>query len=111
MGLGTMLGGAAVKELLRLSPQILTAAEQVYSTVTRNRQAGAETGLSVLSRLNSLEAVDLAQAELLEQMAGQLKTLSLAMEQLTLNTKRLTILAGGAGALALLGIILLLARW
>lgn len=108
MGLGTLLGGQALKELLRLSPQIITAAEQVYATVRRNRQRGTETETAVDSRLSRLEAADVAQAELLEQMAGQIRALSVALEQLTARIRLVTCLAGGAGALALIAALLLL---
>ncbi len=110
MGVLTLLGGGALKELLRLSPQIITTAEQLYSTVSRNRRAGAAES-PVLSRLDRMEGADVAQAELLEQMAGQIRSLTTALEQLTSRTKELTILAGGAGLLAVVSLILVLVRW
>ncbi len=110
MGLGTLLGGKVLKELLGLSPQIITTAEQLYSTVNRNRRMGADTESPLNSRLINLEAANAAQTELLEQMAGQIRVLALAMEQLTLRSRRLTILAGGAGLLSVLSILLLLIR-
>lgn len=110
MGVGTFLGGQALKELLRLSPQIIAAAEQVYATVTRNRQRGTETKTPVTARLSRLEAADVAQAELQEQLAGQIRSLSTAVEQLSSRLRTLTLIAVGAGILAVLAVILLLTR-
>jgi uncharacterized coiled-coil protein SlyX len=93
MGLGTFLGGEALKELLRLSPQIITTAQQVYTTVNKNRRQGGETDSALNGRISRLEAADVAQAELLEQMARQLQSQAKALESLAARTKLLTTLA------------------
>lgn len=102
MGLGTFFGGAAVKELLRLSPQIITAAEQVYATVNRNRQNGNESGSGLANRIASLEAADSAQAELLERVAQQLQAQSKILESLAAQLRTTRILAIVALALSAL---------
>jgi len=93
MGLGTFLGGEALKELLRLSPQIITTAQQVYTTVNKNRRQGGEANIALNGRISRLEAADVAQAELLEQMARQLQSQSKALESLAARIKLLSTLA------------------
>ena len=93
MGLGTFLGGEALKELLRLSPQIITTAQQVYTTVNKNRRQGGEADIALNGRISRLEAADVAQAELLEQMARQLQSQSKALESLAARIKLLSTLA------------------
>ena len=102
MGLGTLLGGEAVRELLRLSPQILTAAQQVYATVSKNRRQGGETDVALNGRIAKLEAADVAQAELLAQMAQQLQVQSKAIENLASRLRVVTALAIGALVLTIL---------
>jgi hypothetical protein len=102
MGLGTFLGGEALKELLRLSPQIITTAQQVYTTVNKNRRQGGEADVALNGRISRLEAADVAQAELLEQMARQLQSQAKALESLTARTKLLTTLAAGSLGLSTL---------
>jgi pantothenate kinase len=96
MGLGTFLGGEALKELLRLSPQIITAAQQVYTTVTRNKRQGSDADAAMIGRIGKLEAADIAQAELLEQMARQLQAQAQALELLVTRIRFLTALAAGS---------------
>jgi hypothetical protein len=102
MGLGTFLGGEALKELLRLSPQIITTAQQVYTTVNKNRRQGVETESALNGRISRLEAADVAQAELLEQMARQLQSQAKALESLAARIKILTTLAAGSLGLSTL---------
>jgi len=102
MGLGTFLGGEALKELLRLSPQIINAAQQVYTTVNKNRRQGSETDSALNGRISRLEAVDVAQAELLEQMAQQLQSQAKALESLASRIRSLTTLAAGSLVLSTL---------
>jgi hypothetical protein len=102
MGLGTFLGGQALKELLRLSPQIIAATQQVYTTVTRNRCQGSDAESSMKGRIATLESADVAQAELLEQMARQLQSQAQALEHLATRIRFLTILAAGSLMLSIL---------
>ena len=111
MGLGTLLGGKALNELLRLSPQIITTAEKVYSTISQNRHKGIVTESPVTARVNRLESAYIAQTEAMEQMAGQIKTLSAVIEQLASRTRQVTIIAVIAGSLSVLSLLLYLVRW
>ena len=111
MGLGTLLGGQALRELLRFSPQIISTAEQVFTTVKRNRQKGAEVESTLTARLAALEAADVAQAELLEKMAGQIQAVTGALDAVTSRLRLVTALAVGSLAVsALLFLALLLTR-
>ena len=101
MGLGSLLGGEALKELVRLTPQIITAAQQVYSTVNRNRRQGNDPDLTLPSRLAMLEAADVAQSDLLEQMARQLQAQSNALESLAFRIRIIGVLAAGSLAMSL----------
>ena len=96
MGLGTFLGGEALKELLRLSPQIITTAQQVYTTVSKNRRQVCDTDSALNGRISRLEAADVAQAELLEQMARQLQTQGKVLESLATRLRLVTTIATGS---------------
>ena len=111
MGLGTFLGGSAVKELLRLSPQIITTARQLYTTVNRNRQQGEETGNPLNERISRLEAAAAAQAELLEQMAQQLQAQITAVELVTGRNRALIRLAAASLAISTLLLVALILHW
>ena len=108
MGLGTLLGGQALRELLRFSPQIISAAEQVYATVKRNRQKGAEIDTALTARIAALEAADVAQAELLEKMAGQIQALTGALDAVTSRLRLVTALAVASLAVSSLVLVALL---
>lgn len=108
MGIGSILGSAALRELLRLSPQIITAADQAYKTVTANRTQGSRPDSALGDRLATLEAADVAQAELMATMAAQLQSQAQTLEALAARQKILTLLAGGALAVAVLSCLLVL---
>lgn len=101
MRLGTFLGAGALKELLRLSPQIITTAQQVYTTVNKNRRQGSETDSALNGRISRLEAADVAQAELLAQMAQQLQSQGKALERLSARIRLLTAFAAGSLTLSI----------
>ena len=108
MGLGTLLGGQALRELLRFSPQIISTAEQVYATVKRNRQKGAEIDTALTARIAALEVADVAQAELLEKMAGQIQALTGALDAVTSRLRLVTALAVASLAVSSLVLVALL---
>jgi hypothetical protein len=107
MGLGKIIGTETARELLKLSPQIIEAAQQVFTTVKKNRQQGSETDAALQGRLAKLEEADVSQAELLERMAAQLQGLSTALDAASARIRRLTLLAAGSFALSVLIVIAL----
>jgi hypothetical protein len=80
MGLGAILGKAAVRELLKLSPQILEAAQQAASRIRSGRRRDGDEGLE--GRLARLEAEQEEQGALAESLATQLRLTSTALEEL-----------------------------
>ena len=99
-----MVGMIPWVAILKHAPTILAAADALRSRVTANN-AGDRTR-SVEARLAELEDESRASAQLTQDMAQQIKALTLAYESGVLTARRGLALGIAALALAIAGVIL-----
>jgi len=108
MGAAGWLGKVALKELLKLSPQIMETASQVYRSMKKRQAESALEGESptkpLAQRLEELEQFHAQQAEVIAALAREVEALTRVADSLSRRLSTALVL-GAAGAL---GVLLLL---
>ncbi|HWI41914.1 MAG TPA: hypothetical protein VNX25_10545 [Verrucomicrobiae bacterium] len=98
-----MIGGMLGK-LLQFSPQILDAAQQIYSGYSKRREDDGEAPVDLVRRVRALEAAGAEQSQLVAQVARQLSDVTCMLVSLEKKARRACAVATVASVISLISL-------